>query len=106
MNDAQKPGGVGVGCNALFDGWLPINTGPEDGTDVWLYCPDDEPDQLVGYYCVLEQLDVGFWQAREQLVADVAEIKPTHWRPKPPPPNALLQPDDRREAGGSAASRC
>jgi hypothetical protein len=67
-------------------GWLPIESAPKDGRDLWLYVPKEEPPQVVGYWIGDEPMP--FWQYREALVADVAGWidSPTHWMPLPAPP--------------------
>ena len=60
--------------------WQTIDTAPQDGTEVLLYCPqepgDDEPVTLGlferGEWCALQE----HWP----------QLFPTHWMPKPEPP--------------------
>ena len=70
--------------------WKPIETAPKDGRDIWLFVPKEVPGQLVGYWSAD---DGGFWQYREQLVADVAGWidGATHWMPLPSPPHQKEQ---------------
>ncbi len=64
--------------------WQPIDTAPKDRSDVWLFCPNDEPQQCVGFFC---NGDGGYWEPTEKLVADVVgAIEPTHWMPLPDAP--------------------
>lgn len=66
--------------------WQPIETAPKDGTDVWLFIPDDEPNQAVGYFDVSDD-EYQFWSYRESLVNEVfGSANPTYWMPLPPPP--------------------
>lgn len=66
-------------------GWRPISEAPRDGTAVWLFCPDDYPQQAVGYWA--DDPRGSYWAFAEQLVMDVAGMAyPTHFMPLPPPP--------------------
>lgn len=64
--------------------WLPIESAPKDGRDLWLYTPSDEPAQVVGYWAD----SWGGWNWRDSVIADCAaeELLPTHWMPLPEPP--------------------
>jgi hypothetical protein len=67
--------------------WQPIETAPKDGTEIWLFCPDEQPQQVAGYWAA--DPNGPYWAYCEQLVMDVAgEAFPTHWMPLPPPPGA------------------
>ena len=73
--------------------WQPIETGPRDGTRVWLFYPDAHKDdrQVVGWFD-RDQVDGDRWMDH----ADCREfIEPSHWRPLPPPPTDLT--DEIRE---------
>lgn len=67
--------------------WNPIETAPKDGTEIWLFCPDDHPQQVQGYYSSEPEENIRYWRPTEMLVSDVVgEIYPTHWMPLPEPP--------------------
>ena len=62
--------------------WRPIETAPRDGVSLWLFAPNEEPQQFVGYWS--EEYDC--WCYDEQLVQDVQGMAaPTHWMPLPEP---------------------
>lgn len=56
--------------------WQPIETAPKDGTPVWLFSPEDNPQQFVGSWESFE--DQGWW--------GYAGTGVTHWMPLPEPP--------------------
>ena len=64
--------------------WQPIDTAPKDGTNVWLFCPDEEPQQCAGYFTG----EAGaYWEPCDTLVSSVIlEVLPTHWMPLPDAP--------------------
>jgi hypothetical protein len=77
LERVAKIGGVHLG-------WQPIDTAPKDRSDVWLFCPIEEPHQCVGFF---SDGDGGYWEPSEKLVADVLfELNPTHWMPLPDAP--------------------
>lgn len=65
--------------------WQPIETAPKDGTSIWLFCPNDEPQQAAGFWA--NDPNGPYWAFCEQLVMDVVgQAFPTHWQPLPEPP--------------------
>jgi hypothetical protein len=76
----------GADLLAELDGrWRPIQSAPKDGTELWLYAPDESPSQFVGRYEVSGEY--GYWAYSEELVMQVVgEAGPTHWMPLPEPP--------------------
>ena len=83
------------------DGWMPIETAPKDGTEIWGYREDSGP-LLVRYTSPdafltdseLEKLDEESAFAEGWFYADFVDggrldgsEVPTHWQPLPPPPD-------------------
>lgn len=72
----------------MSGGWLPIETAPKDGTEVLLFCPDDQPQIVSCKYWL------GYspgWMFTDDTLANIAEEgpeNPTHWQPLPEPPGA------------------
>jgi len=66
--------------------WQPIETAPKDGTRVWLYCPEDEPTQVVGEW--IEGDGYALWAYVDACMRDVVPEgpSPTHWMPLPEGP--------------------
>ena len=68
-------------------GWQPIETAPKDGTEILLFCPHDDPQNVQGYFSSEPEEHARYWRPTESLVADVVGlIEPTHWMPLPTPP--------------------
>ena len=74
--------------NTRADGWQSIETAPEDGTLVQLYCARAELPVSVGYY----ENTAGIpWESADRWVmfemdGMVSAFMPTHWRPLPAAP--------------------
>jgi len=72
-------------AGARVDGWMPIESAPKDGRELWLFDGDQEPSQFVGFYA--DDPNGPYWAYSEQLVMDVVGVSsPTHWMPLPPGP--------------------
>ena len=71
--------------------WQPIETAPEDGTPVLLFCPRPgvEPFQITGYWD-LGSDEFGVKSAWRATTHDPI-YPPSHWRPLPPPPTEKEQ---------------
>ncbi|GEM_PF-2052210 len=72
---------------ALADGWMPIETAPKDGVELWVF----NGEQGVMHWTEGAMPGVGHWALwvwADQTVADIdpEPIQPTHWRPLPAPP--------------------
>ena len=88
----------------------PIETAPLD-RDVLLFCPTEEPQQVVGYFCPKNDVAPEYWAPREEVMLDMfGEVSPTHWCELIPDPDLVLAQEiesllDRvraaRDAGGS-----
>ena len=83
--------------------WHPIETAPQDGTPIRLFCPRLSEDGVI----------VGFWNAGKWFMRQDGPypvvLKPTHWMPIPPPPtvnDSLTVPldDDIDEPLGPACA--
>ena len=57
--------------------WLPIDSAPKDGIDIWLYDRQWSPDPQIGYWCYR----LGSW-----LSDSGSKLNPTRWQPLPEPP--------------------
>ena len=57
--------------------WLPIESAPKDGIDIWLYDRQWSPDPQIGYWCY----HLGSW-----LSDSGSKLNPTRWQPLPEPP--------------------
>ena len=57
--------------------WLPIESAPKDGIDIWLYDRQWSPDPQIGYWCYR----LGSW-----LSDSGSKLNPTRWQPLPEPP--------------------
>lgn len=76
--------------------WQPIETAPKDGTRVWIYVPEFEPNEYVaefGSTADLPKDHEDYWEgwvfADEILINHCSdELEPTHWMPLPFPPDA------------------
>lgn len=64
--------------------WQPIETAPKDGSEILLFCPDDEPQVVAGNY----YRPAKCWMYADQLMNEVSPdgCQPTHWMPLPEPP--------------------
>ena len=83
-------------------GWQDISTAPRDGTEIWLYCREDQIGPLQAKYCALDDVlsdaeadDLDYdhielaeedWFAVDFDGAFRLNFAPTHWRPLPLPP--------------------
>ena len=57
--------------------WLPIESAPKDGLDIWLYDRQWSLSPEIGYWCYY----LGSW-----LSDSGSKLNPTLWRPLPEPP--------------------
>jgi hypothetical protein len=74
--------------------WQPIETAPKDGTRVWIYVPDFDPNEYVASFAHTDLPDdhEDYWEgwtfADEVLINhSCEEPEPTHWMPLPAPPS-------------------
>lgn len=65
--------------------WLPIETAPRDGTEIWAFNPTFE-EQCVIRWCA--GTEWSGWLYNDAILNDCLsiELSPTHWQPLPPPP--------------------
>lgn len=89
------------------EAWQPISSAPKDGTCVWIFVPEYEPNEYVasfGSTADLPKDHEDYWEgwilADEILVNHCAdELEPTHWMPRPAPPLPEDLSDSHRDAG-------
>lgn len=72
---------------ALADGWMPIETAPKDGAELWVF----NGEQGVMHWTEGNMPGVGYWFLwvwADQTLADIdpEPVQPTHWRRLPAPP--------------------
>lgn len=91
--------------------WKPIETAPRDGTEVWLFDPEETPSQFVGYYgwYSVNQGERGWLVAGIETAILNPEVAaygmfcaPTHWMPlpaNPPQTGVPASKDQGRKAG-------
>lgn len=63
--------------------WQPIETAPEDGTDVLVWTPYEERPVIATF-----DTDSGAWRECETFSAWTPGAEPTFWMPLPEPPGA------------------
>lgn len=66
------------------NGWMPIETAPKDGTEIWAYTPERGGIQFKTLwgpdYCK------DGWGPIDSCCGYYEDMKPTHWKPLPDPP--------------------
>lgn len=75
------------------EAWLPIETAPKDGSEVFFLVPDDKPQQVVCRWAN-EWGEHACWRYADDNLCEIAPEGPvsaTHWRPIFALPSALAQ---------------
>lgn len=76
-----------------LEAWLPIETAPKDGSEVFFLVPDDKPQQVVCRWAN-EWGEHACWRYADDNLCEIAPEGPvgaTHWRPIFALPSALAQ---------------
>lgn len=76
----------------VVSGWQPIETAPKDGTHILLFCPNDEPQIVVGYWLHDGSEIWDGWAFADEALSDIEPDgpNPTHWKEKPDTPDVSV----------------
>ena len=87
-----------VASNALFGVWIPIESAPQNGTQILVRCSGDRMAAVrwldgmfigTGWFAVVPFN--GGWGHGSDTFIQFKEDQPTHWMPLPNPPNPAVR---------------